>query len=147
MPVNRTLLPVAMSSLLFACAQLPQSAGGQPCNNGVCKLDVTVASAGCGNAANISVAPDPLPVPAGQPNRIEWTLRTDGYTFVAAPNGITGLPDPPFSNPHVTGNGRNYDIHDANPETTPRNYKYAVHLNDASGHACAVKDPVIKNGA
>ena len=67
-------------------------AWGQPCNSGVCKLDVTVEAAGCANAANIKVSPDPLPVPKNSPNRIEWTIQTNGYTFVAAPNGITSLP-------------------------------------------------------
>ena len=132
---------------LIACAQPPEGAGGKPCNNGVCKLEVTVAAAGCANAANISVAPDPLPVPLGSSNKIEWTITTSGYTWVPAPNGITGLANPPFSNPHNTGSGKKYDIHDANPETMPTDHKYAIHLNDANGHACAVKDPVIKNGA
>lgn len=132
---------------LIACAQPPQGAGGPPCNNGVCKLDVTVTAAGCGNAANISVTPDPLPVPRGSPNKIEWTILTGGYTWVPAPNGITGLPDPPFTNPHDSGSGKKYDIHDANPETRPTDHKYAIRLNDASGRPCAVKDPVIKNGA
>jgi hypothetical protein len=144
----KPLAAVAVATFaLIACAQVPERAGGNPCNNGVCKLEVTVADAGCANPANISVTPDPLPVPLGSANRIEWTIRTGGYTWVPAPNGVSGLANPPFSNPHDTGSGKKYDIHDANPETRPTDHKYSIRLNDAQGRACAVKDPVIRNGA
>ena len=130
-----------------ACTFPPEGGAANPCGNGVCKLDVTVTAAGCADPANITVTPDPLPVPKGNPNKLEWTIQTSGYTWVPAPNGITGLPDPPFSNPHDSGSGKKYDIHDANPESSATNYKYAVHLKDPAGNPCAVKDPVIKNGA
>ena len=145
---SKALAAAAIATFaLIACAQPPERAGGQPCNNGVCKLEVTVASAGCANSANITVTPDPLPVPLGSSNKLEWTIGSSGYTWVPAPNGITGLANPPFTNPHDTGSGKKYDIHDANPETRATDHKYAIHLNDPQGHACAVKDPVIKNGA
>lgn len=134
---------------LVACTQ-PTGTGALPCNSGVCKLDVTV-SGSCANPANITVIPDPLPVPKGSPHSIQWTIQTDGYTWVPAPppppGGISGLPDPPFDRPHVTGNGRKYDIHDANPETAPKDYKYGINLIDPSGKPCAVKDPTIRNGS
>jgi hypothetical protein len=134
-----------------ACAQTqPQPGTGTtaagPCNGGVCKADVRVANNDCSNAANISIVPDPLPVPKGGSNNIEWTIQTDGFTWVAAPGGITGLPSAIFTNPQVTGSGRKYQIHDANPETTPTNHKYAVHLMKG-GTVCAVKDPIIRNGS
>jgi len=117
-----------------------------PCNSGVCKLDVTVTDAGCADPNNIKVVPDPLLVKKGEPNRIEWTIQTKDYTWVPAPGGITGLPNPPFHDPHVTGNGRKYDLKDDNTETNPTDHKYAIHLVDPKGKPCAVKDPIIRNG-
>jgi hypothetical protein len=123
-----------------------QHAEALPCNNGVCKVDVTVSAGSCANPANIVVAPDPLPVPIGTSNKIEWTIQTSGYTWVPVPNGITSLPSPMFTNPHVTGNGKKYDIHDANNNSTPTDYKYDIRLMGPEGTLCAVKDPTIKNG-
>ena len=140
---------VVVTFFLMACSTKSGDAGDQPCNSGVCKLVVTVAAAGCADAANIMVKPDPLPVPKGSANKLEWTIQTDGYVWVPAPGGITGLPDPPFKNPHDTGSGKKYDIHDGNPETNPTDYKYAIHLkkDDPSGTLCAVKDPIVRNGS
>jgi hypothetical protein len=123
-----------------------QPAEALPCNNGVCKLDVTVTGGSCASPANITVAPDPLPVPKGSPNKIEWTIQTNGYTWAPAPNGITSLPSPMFTNPHNTGNGKKYDIQDANTNPTPTDYKYDIRLMGPDGTRCAVKDPTIKNG-
>ena len=132
---------------LVACGQ-PTGVGKPvlPCNNGVCKLDVTVAAAGCVDPANITVSPDPLVVSKGSPNKIEWTIQTDRYTWVPAPGGITGLPPGMFTNAHDTGNGKKYDIHDANTDASPTDYKYGVNLKDPNGNLCAVKDPTIRNG-
>jgi len=127
-----------------ACSQ-PTGVAGTPCNNGVCKLEVTVASGGCSNAANISVNVDPLKVPKNQPNKIEWTIVTDGFSWVAAPGGITSLPPSQFENPQ--DNGKKYQIHDKNTDQVPTDHKYDIHLKDTSGNPCAVKDPTIKNGA
>ena len=121
-------------------------AWGQPCNSGVCKLDVTIAAAGCADPANITVTPDPLKVPKNSPNRIEWTIKTTGYTWVAAPNGITSLPPSQFSDPHVTGSGKKYDLRDANTDSAPTDHKYDIHLQK-NGTVCAVKDPIIRNGS
>src|SRR5512139_3837204 len=67
-----------------ACSKTETAGGGMgDCNSGVCKLDVKVAAAGCADAANISVSPDPVRVPKNQPNQIEWTIATDGYSWVA----------------------------------------------------------------
>ena len=111
----------------------------------MCKLDVTVANDDCSNANNIKVLPDPLPVPKGNPHKIEWTIQTNGYTWVSAPGGITGLPAEIFDNAHDTGSGKKYDIHDKNPEATPTDHKYAIHLQKGAS-LCAVKDPTIRNG-
>jgi hypothetical protein len=115
---------------------------GQPCNAGVCKVDVTVAAAGCADPTNITVSVDPLPVHG--PNNIEWTIKTPNYTWVPEPNGITSLPSSQFTNPHVTGNGLKYDLHDANTGPVPTDYKYDIHLQ-SNGTLCAVKDPIIRN--
>lgn len=132
---------------LQACGQpvSPPGSGASPCNNGVCKADVTVTNNDCSNPANIQVVPDPLPVPRGNPNNIEWTVQS-GFTWVAPPGGITSLPPDIFTDPQLTGNGRKYSLKDRNPETTPTSHKYDVHLMK-DGVACAVKDPTIRNGS
>jgi hypothetical protein len=132
----------------IAYGQQPAAGGGSGkslhCNNGNCKLEVTVTDGGCANPNNINVLPDPLLVPKGNPNKIEWTITTSGFTWVPAPGGITGLPNPPFHDPHVTGGGKKYDLKDDNEDV--KEYKYAIHLLDANGNPCAVKDPIIRNG-
>ena len=84
---------ISSAFALEACGQQESmpGAGALPCNAGVCKAEVTVANNDCSNAANIKVSPDPLPVPKGNPNNIEWTVQ-DGFTWVAPPGGITSLP-------------------------------------------------------
>lgn len=128
----------------FALEAAP-GAGALPCNAGVCKAEVTVANNDCSNAANIKVNPDPLPVPKGNSNNIEWTVQ-DGFTWVAPPGGITSLPPNIFTKHQLTGNGKKYKLHDANPEQVPTPHKYDVHLQK-NGVACAVKDPTIRNGS
>ena len=147
MTTPRLAFVVAAVLALEACAQPagPPPGSGMPCNSGVCKVDVTVTNNDCSNAANIVVVPDPLPVPAGSSNNIEWTVQS-GFTWVAPPGGITSLPPAIFSNPQLTGNGRKYSLKDANPETTPTPHKYDVHLMK-DGVACAVKDPTIRTGS
>jgi hypothetical protein len=138
---------IATTFALEACGQQGSvpGAGALPCNNGVCKADVTVANNDCANAANIKVFPDPLPVPKGNAHNIEWTVQ-EGFTWVAPPGGITSLPTGIFTDPQLTGNGRKYSLKDRNPETTPTPHKYDVHLMK-DGVACAVKDPTIRNGS
>lgn len=147
------LIASAVAALaLVACNQPTGVSGGPglPCNSGVCKADVTVSAGGCGTASNITVNPDPLPIPKNTPHKIEWTIKTDGYTWVPAPGGITGLPPGApgmFTNPHDTGNGKKYTIDDGNTDTAPTSYKYGVNLMDPSGKLCAVLDPSIRNGS
>ena len=145
------MLPKFMASAvvtfaLIACGQ-PTGVGtaAGPCNSGVCKVDVTVSDAGCADPNNITVLPDPLPVHGS--NNIQWTIQTNQYTWVAAPGGITGLPPAMFTDAHDTGNGKKYDIHDANTDASPTDYKYGVNLKDPNGNLCAVKDPTIRNGS
>lgn len=145
MTPNAALSIVVVTFALVGCGK-PADVGAADCNGGVCKLEVTVAAAGCADPANITVKPDPLKVDKNTPNKIEWTIKTDGYAWVDAPGGITGLPSGMFENPHVTGNGKKYDIHDKNTDASPTDYKYAIHLKGPNG-VCAVKDPVIRNGA
>jgi len=112
------------------------------CNSGVCKVDVTVTGP-CTEASNIHVQYDPLIVDS--PNNIEWTIQTPGYVWVPLPNGITSLPTPQFT-PHATGNNKKYMVHDDHSPPIPKDYKYDVHLQTEDGKACAVKDPIIRNG-
>lgn len=141
----KNLAAVILVAFAACACSKTETAGSGDCNSGVCKLDVKVAAAGCADAANISVSPDPVRVPKNQPNKIEWTIATDGYSWVAAPGGITSLPSSQFENPQ--DNGKKYQIHDKNTDQTPTDYKYDVHLKDANGNLCAAKDPTIKNGA
>jgi hypothetical protein len=143
----RLALVAAAALALEACGQpaAPPPGSSLPCNSGVCKVDVTITNNDCSNAANIVVQPDPLPVPAGSSNNIEWTVQS-GFTWVAPPAGITSLPPAIFTNPQLNGNGTKYSLKDANPETTPTPHKYDVHLQK-DGTTCAVKDPTIRNGS
>lgn len=134
--VRRVLAFIALVS--FAAI-----AYGQPCNAGVCKVDVTVAAGGCADPANVTVSVDPLIVHGS--NNIEWTIKTPNYTWMPAPTGITSLPSSQFMNPHVTGNGMKYELHDANTDSVPTDHKYDIHLLN-NGIPCAVKDPIIRNG-
>lgn len=143
----KILAPAIVATLALIACTTGIDGSSLPCNSGVCKLEVSVAAAGCANPANITVTPDPLPVPKGSPNKIEWTIKTDGYTWVAEPGGVTGLPAGMFKNPHATGSGKKYDIHDDNTDSSPTDYKYAIHLTAPNGSLCAVKDPFIRNGS
>ena len=64
------------SVLVGACAGPGPSPQAGPCNQGVCKAEVTVQSCEKGE---MTVAPDPIDVSA--PNNIEWTIATPGYVF------------------------------------------------------------------
>ena len=82
------------SLALVGCAalQFPGS-GASPCNQGVCKVTITVSS-----CDHISAAPDPVSVPKGAWH-IQWDVATPGYEFTA--NGIS-IP----GNVTIPGTGR-----------------------------------------
>lgn len=124
---------------LVALAVPPAFAqGSPPCNSGVCKLDVTVASCDDGQLA---ASRDPLVVPS--PNNLEWTLATAGYRF--AGNGIVVDGRGFSNNPGVTGNGRKFIVRNDWTDKN-RDIKYAVRVVRVSdGKACAVWDPIIRN--
>jgi hypothetical protein len=131
-PARLTLVLTAV--LLASCnSRLAQS----PCTGGVCKATVVVSSC---EGGQMQVSPDPIPVPA--PNNIEWTIETAGFKF--AQNGIV-VNGSGFTNPHATGNGRKFIVHDDHSDLRP-DIKYAVRLvRDSDGVACGVYDPFIKN--
>ncbi len=150
MPAIRTLLLVAMTSLLLACGAMLDGGASDPCTPVNCKIEVTVAGQ-CNSPADITVDHDELPVKRGNhQQKIEWRLVTPGFSFAAAGTGITFTkpPLPPageFGNPH--SNGQKYDLTDENSATTPTKFKYNIQLLRADGSLCARLDPVIKNGA
>src|SRR5690349_13214860 len=109
-----------------------------PCNNGVCKVSVTVQAC----QANGATA-EPYNLPVHDPNNIEWTIDTDGYVFTS--NGITvqgtGFPN----NPGVTGNGKKFIVHDDYTDIRP-NIKYSIEVQaTGSGTPCPKTDPLISN--
>ena len=127
-------LSIATALLAATCLQAAQA---QPCNAGVCKATVAVQSC---DGGTMTVAPDPIPVPA--PNNIEWTISTPGYKFPQ--NGIL-INGTGFTNPHVTGNGKKFTVHDDHKDMRP-DIKYAVRVvRESDGRECAPYDPYIKN--
>jgi hypothetical protein len=147
---------VVVTFALIGCTKSPLSSGSPGllnCTPNNCKVAVTVTGT-CTSPGDITVAPDPLPVPKANHNqKIDWEIQTNGYKWVPAPNGITFTvpPIPPaneFTNPH--DNGTKYDLTDTNsptPNGQPIDYKYDIHLQRDDGTACAVKDPTIRNGS
>ena len=127
--------------VVFAgCCSLLAGAGGMaaPCNAGVCKAVVTVQSCEKGT---MSVAPDPIPVPA--PNNIEWTISTAGYVFTKDGIVVNGKGFTP--KPGVTGNGKKFIVHDDHTDKR-KGIKYVVRVTRQSdGFACAPYDPYINN--
>ena len=136
MAPRETLALVLSAALLAACS--PRGVQPQaPCNGGVCMASVEVQACDDGT---LRVVPDPIPVPA--PNNIEWTIVTPGYKFTQ--NGIV-VAGTGFTNPHVTGNGRKFIVHDDHTDLRP-DIKYAVRVvRDSDGVACKPYDPFIKN--
>jgi hypothetical protein len=109
-----------------------------PCNQGVCKVSVTVQAC---QANGATASPDPVNVPAA--NNIEWTIETDGYLFTA--NGIS-VQGTGFTNaPGMTGNGKKFIVHDAYTDIRP-NIKYSIEVHPAANATpCPKTDPLISN--
>ena len=108
-----------------------------PCNQGVCKVTVTVQAC---QANGATATPDPVPVPAE--NNIEWTIATDGYLFTETGIAVQGTG---FSNPGVTGNGKKFTIHDDYTDRRP-NIKYSIEVHPTNSAApCPKTDPFINN--
>ena len=126
--------------LVGGCCALPagEHRDSGHCTQGVCKAEVTVQS--CETGA-MSVMPEPIPVP--EPNNIEWTIKTPGYSFPENGIVIAGTGFEP--RPGVNGNGRKFTVHDDHTDRRPR-IKYTVNLTRQSdGVACAPFDPFINN--
>jgi len=111
-----------------------------PCNEGVCKVAVTISD--CTAQRGVSVSPDPVLVDA--PNKIEWEFATDGYSFPQ--NGIIIGPDPKgeLGKPVVAPNGKKVTVHDKHRETNYSIY-YAVNVMKNDGTPCIPLDPFINN--
>jgi hypothetical protein len=141
-PVNR---PSRLGQIFFAgcCSVLVGACAGPgryagPCNQGVCKAEVTVQSC---KPAKMSVLPDPISVPA--PNNIEWTIATPDYVFTTDGIVVDGKGFTP--QPGVTGNGTKYIVHDDHTDRR-KGIKYAVRVKRQSdGTVCDPYDPFINN--
>jgi phage baseplate assembly protein gpV len=130
-------LSLPMATALLAASSLQVSQAQTVCNSGVCKATVAVQSC---EGGGLTVDPDTIPV--SQPNNIEWTISTAGYSFPS--NGIV-INGTGFTNPHVTGNGKKFMVHDDHTDMRP-DIKYAVRVVRVSdGVNCAAFDPYIKN--
>lgn len=134
----RALVATCCSLSIAACGTLgSERAGAQPCNQGVCKVDVTVQWCWAGW---ITVDPDPIRVPA--PNNIEWTIKTNGFSFTNDGIVINGSGFAP--RPGVTGNGKKFIVHDDHSQLGM--IKYAVRVvRDSDGAVCKPLDPMINN--
>jgi hypothetical protein len=111
-----------------------------PCNEGVCKVAVTIIN--CTAPRGVSVSLDPLPVDA--PNNIVWEFATDGYSFPQ--NGVIIGPDPAgeLGKPVVAPNGKKVTVHDKHNKTNYSIY-YAVNVMKDDGTPCIPLDPWINN--
>lgn len=89
----------------------------------------------------ITAVPDPLPM--GKPNNqvIEWTIKTDNWTFPDDGIVINSDLNDQFSGGAATGNGKKYTLHNKN--TDSNRYKYTV--NVANGSTRLDLDPIIIN--
>ena len=140
---NALYCALAASLALAGCASL-QPGSASPCNQGVCKVTLTVTS--CTDPVNgISATPDPVPVPRGTWH-IQWDLATPGYEFTT--NGISipgNVPIPGtgkkvFEDPQRL-NATKYQFKDNNESKA--SYKYKVEL--LKGRQTCSYDPTISN--
>jgi len=130
--------------LMTACSFRGPIATADPCNSGVCKVDVTVSD--CTVKTGFTVS-EPL-LKVGAPNRIEWTLVTSGYSFVS--DGIDiKKNDGVFEDPKVMGGGKKfswYDRHNSAPSYAPKDYDYLINVvKDNGSVTCGHFDPRISN--
>ena len=128
------LLVVAVAAAITLSVQSPKS----PCNQGVCKVSVTVQAC---QANGATANPDPVKVPSA--NNIEWTIEGDEYRFTS--NGIAVQGTGFTNSPGVTGNGKKFIIHDAYTDIRP-NIKYSIEVHPTSSSTpCPKTDPLISN--
>ena len=108
-----------------------------PCNNGVCKVAVTITD--CGTKGGVAVNPDPISVPGA--NNIEWDIATPGYSFPQ--NGIE-IKDfyGQFGSPQLNPTGSKITIHNKNTNKVP--VYYAVNVMRGAT-PCVPLDPWIYN--
>ncbi len=141
---TKTLICALGASLALAgCAslQLPGS-GASPCNQGVCKVTLTVRSC---NSGVIVATPDPVPVPKGAWH-IQWDIATPGYEFttngISIPGNVTipGTGRKVFEDPRRL-NATKFQFKDNNE--FKGTYKYNVELTQGS-QTCRY-DPNISN--
>src|SRR5258706_12562490 len=120
----------------IAPARPPMACAG---NN--CFVDVSVWE-NCSNPDNIQAAPPAAPIKRGNANpRIEWTIRTGGFTF--ASNGIDFHGDSQFHNGQGLANGAKFQWFNTNSDSPY--HKYTINLLH-DGVACPPLDPGIING-
>jgi hypothetical protein len=133
---------VGASLALAGCAllQFPGS-GATPCNQGVCKVTISVRSC---DQAGISAMPDPIHVPKGAWH-IQWDVATPGYEFTAKGIAIPGNATIPggrkvFENPQRLTPTK-FQFKDNNEFAGK--YKYNIEL--VKGSQTCRYDPTISN--
>jgi hypothetical protein len=143
MKTRALIYAIGASLALAGCAALKFPGGGaSPCNQGVCKVTITVKSC---DSAGIAAAPDPILVPKGAWH-IQWDVATPGYEFAA--NGITvprnveipGTSRKVFEDPRRL-NATKFQLKDNNE--FKGTYKYNIELTQG-GRTCRY-DPTISN--
>jgi hypothetical protein len=126
----------------FHSATPPPARPPMACAGNNCFVDVSVYGEDCSNPHNIQAAPPTAPIKRGNANpRIEWTIRTSGFTF--ASNGIDFHGDPQFHDGQLLANGAKFQWFDTNSDATY--HKYSINLLH-NGVACTPLDPGIING-
>ena len=134
-----TLMSIAGAILIAGCAAPSTSTFATPCNQGICKAQVTVVDCAKGY---LPVTDDPIDVPDSQTasRNIEWTIVTDGYRFPA--DGIV-VASPGFSGGLVPGPGKKFMLKDA---AALGFHKYTVTvIRESDGSRCKPNDPFILN--
>lgn len=137
--MNKSILYCAAVTLILSgCAQQPRYAAQSPCNRGVCKVLVTVDD--CNASGGIWVNVDPVPV--DKPNKIEWTMDTEGFRF--ADKGIVIARDQnvDFDQYMRVSNGKKFTVRDRY-KTQRVQFKYTINVVRDDGSSCAPYDPTI----
>ena len=123
---------------LLGCDSMPRALA-EPCNPGICKVEVSVVDCA------VSIQPNRLdvPLPRGGKN-IHWDIVSDDYVFAA--NGIViDRPDGEFDLPELSNPGKKFKWHDKH--TKQGDYKYSVNVikTGVNPRACPTHDPFIVN--
>lgn len=111
------------------------------CTPDSCKVQITVAGAGCGGG--ITVSPDPITVKSGKGVIVEWNVAAP-WSF-AGPGIVINIPNDEFDAGGAKLSNTKKQAKIANKASKPGSYKYDIVLaNDKDKTTCTL-DPTILN--